>query len=538
MDIIGIDVGTVRIKYVRLEKKSGRYNLVSSDYFDYKGTDENLGEIIEIIASREGTNHEVVIGLTSQDIFKKSFTIPVMPKEEIKEAVTWSASKVISIPIEDTYYEFDVLGDVDERGIKKRDIFLTGIEKVHADRIIDLFKDKGFKKITLLTDPSFVYAPYLKDITSELSVVIDLGGRITGIYIVENGKSLFVREILTASESFTDALMSGFGYSYEEAEQYKKEYGFTEKSEEKLSVTLERLVGEVQRTLAVFTQKYPDKAIKRLYLTGGGSKIPNLIERLRNYFAEDITNLELPFEMDEAFLPAYLLCIKRPLLFNLLPPEIKSQEKEEFQKKWIRIGTVALLSVLVIVSINLIGAKRRLDSAIDLNRSLISKKKQQLSELSGLASVSRYKELMPLMEDIKKRDVTYISLLRYISSRLPKDIYIKEVYLEMPVPLQSEVSKKDDQAKTPQSLPQQPSQQPKPKKEATGLSEGVYLIKLKGYIFGEKNLLESTLLELIIRLEESGFIYSVDVSGKDIKTLRGMGVMEFEIKGRCATHEV
>jgi hypothetical protein len=99
---------------------------------------------------------------------------------------------------------------------------------------------------------------------------------------------------------------------------------------------------------------------------------------------------------------------------------------------------------------------------------------------------------MPLMEDIKKRDVTYISLLRYISSRLPKDIYIKEVYLEMPVPLQSEVSKKDDQAKTPQSLPQQPSQQPKPKKEATGLSEGVYLIKLKGYIFGEKNLLEST----------------------------------------------
>jgi len=63
MDIIGIDIGTVRIKYVRLEKKSGRFNLVSSDYFDYKGTDENLREIIEIIVSREGTNHEVVIGV-------------------------------------------------------------------------------------------------------------------------------------------------------------------------------------------------------------------------------------------------------------------------------------------------------------------------------------------------------------------------------------------------------------------------------------------------------------------------------------------
>lgn len=533
MDIIGIDIGTVRIKYVRLERRSGRFNLVSKDYFDYKGTDESLKEVIDTIISREGTNHEVAIGLTSQDIFKKSFTIPVMPKEEIKEAVTWSASKVISIPIEDTYYEFDILGDVDERGIKKRDIFLTGIEKGYADRMIDLFRDKGFKKITLLTDPSFVYAPYMNDITPEVSLVIDIGGRITGIYVLENGKGMFFREILTASESFTDALMSGLGYSYEEAEQYKKEYGFTEKSNAILSVTLERLVGEVQRTLAVFAQKYPDKTIKSIYVTGGGSKIPNIIEKLRGYFTEDIVNLESPSEIEDAFLPAYLLCVKRPLLFNLLPPEIKAQEKEESQKKWIRIGTVAVLSILIVVSINMIGAKRRLDSSIELNKMLISKKKQQISELSGLASISRYNELMPLIDDIKKRDVTYISLLKYLSSRLPKDIYIKEVYLEMSEPAKPAAPKKDEPTKT-----QQPSQEPAAKKEGATLSGGVYLVKLKGYIFGERNLLESTLLDLVIRLEESGFIYSVDIAGKDIKTLRGVGVMEFEVIGRCAIHEI
>ncbi|HOJ42740.1 MAG TPA: hypothetical protein PK800_01340, partial [Syntrophorhabdaceae bacterium] len=157
MDIIGIDIGTVRVKYVRMERKSKRINIISKGYFDYKGTLENLEEIIGAIAEKEGVNNEIAIGLTSQEIFKKSFTVPVMPRDEIKEAVTWSASKVINIPIEDTYYEFDIIGDVEEREVRKRDIFLAGMEKVYANRIISLFSEKGFKKITLLTDSSFVY---------------------------------------------------------------------------------------------------------------------------------------------------------------------------------------------------------------------------------------------------------------------------------------------------------------------------------------------------------------------------------------------
>jgi hypothetical protein len=62
------------------------------------------------------------------------------------------------------------------KGYKKRDIFLTGIEKVHADRIIDLFKDKGFKKNNPPYRPLLCLCTLFKRYKSELSVVIDLGG--------------------------------------------------------------------------------------------------------------------------------------------------------------------------------------------------------------------------------------------------------------------------------------------------------------------------------------------------------------------------
>lgn len=539
MDILAIDIGTVRLKYLRLNRKGNKNTVVAKDYFDYKGTDDDLNDILSVIKSREGTELEVVIGLTSQEVFKKTFTIPIMPKEEIREAINWSASKVISTPMEDILYEYDLIGEIDERGIRKNDIFLAGIEKTYADRILTIFKSAGFKKISLLTDNTFVYAPYLKDISPDLSVVIDMGGRLTGIYIVEGGKIMFVREIMTASESFTDALMSGFGLSYEEAERYKKENGFKEESANILSIPLERLIGEFQRTLSVFTQKYVDKTIKRIYMTGGGSRIPYLIDKIREYFTEEVEYLEPPEGIDEVFLPCYIMCTRKLMLFNLLPPEMKALEKENIYKKWIRIGTVGVFSILVILSLNVWASYRRVESNIIIEKQTLAKKKQQLSELAGVASVSRYNELLPIFNEVQKKDKTFVSLLKYLSSRMPKDIYLKEVYFDRE-------RKADTAPKEPQKPAAQPeapakdaakSQQETRSKLATG-SGGIYFITIKGYIFGEANLLDSSLLNLIIKLEESGLIYSVDISGKDIKTLKGTGVMEFEINGRCAVYEI
>ncbi|HOP86073.1 MAG TPA: pilus assembly protein PilM [Syntrophorhabdaceae bacterium] len=531
MDIIGIDIGSVRIKYVRMQRKSKRIIIVSKDSFDYKGTFDDLSEIIGSIAVKEGTNNEIVVGITSQEIFKKSFTVPIMPKEEIKEAVKWSASKVISTPVEDTYYEFDIIGDIEERGIKKRDIFFAGIEKDYANKVVSLFMEKGFEKITLLTDSSFVYAPYIKDINPELSVVVDIGGRVTGIYIIENGKNMFFREILTASESFTDALMSGFNFSYDEAEHYKREKGFVEDSEPILSVTLERLAGEIQRTFSVFLQKYVDKKIRHIYFTGGGSKIPNLIEKLKNFFEEEAISLPLLEEIEDTFLPAYLLCLKKTQLFNLLPYEIRSKKKEENQKKWLRIGTVGLLSVIVIITINMFGKIKKLESNINMEKMLVSNNKQKFAQLSGSVFLSKDDEFVQLFSEIKKKDLTYLSLLKYLSSKLPKNVSLKEVYLELHE--KTTVSQKTGQTK----IPEKP-QDSLVKQDTKATEDETYIIRIKGYIFGEKNLLESELLEFIIRLEGSGFIYMVDVVGKDLKTLKGKGVMEFELKGRCAVHEI
>lgn len=62
----------------------------------------------------------------------------------------------------------------------------------------------------MFTDIAFTFAPIMEKDDKHSFALIDVGGRQQAVIIFHNQKLCFVRDIMTASESFTDALMSGF----------------------------------------------------------------------------------------------------------------------------------------------------------------------------------------------------------------------------------------------------------------------------------------------------------------------------------------
>jgi len=100
MDILGIDIGTISVKYVRYRKKGkgivglarrvplqGRLGGLRGHPFFHQ--EQGRGE-------RRSRHRHHLPGDP-----EKTFTIPVIPKEEMKEVLEWSASKIISIPLDD-----------------------------------------------------------------------------------------------------------------------------------------------------------------------------------------------------------------------------------------------------------------------------------------------------------------------------------------------------------------------------------------------------------------------------------------------------
>lgn len=554
MDILGIDIGTVSVKYLRVR---GKGTIVSRGEYPHKGGWEDLNFVLTDIKDKEGIDVEIAIAVSSQDILKRTFSIPIMPKDETKEAIEWSASKVVTTPLEDMIYQNIILGEINERGMKKEEVLFVGANKEYINILLSVFETVGFRRIVTITDSGILYLPIIAEKKEGTVAVVDIGGRQTGIYIFDDKQLRFMREILTASESFIDALMSEFDLSYDEAEQYAIVKGFNEESKNILSFPLDRLTSEIQRTFNVYARKYPEKPITKIYITGRASRIPNLISRIQDAFIEEVEPLISPLDIEEHFIPSYSLCVGTEPLVNLLPERLKARKREMTVRGWLRIATICVIAILLIPSITMFANLRKVQLYIKSEHTDIASKKEQLRLLGGITTTASHSELMALKKEIGKKDVTFVALLKYLSSRLPKDVYIKEIeFTDRNKKL--DISSKD---LTKESLSKEGSNIKEPIKgpshDGTGIqpsagaihkpsqnvavhasNEPDYAVTIRGYIFGDIDVLEPALLNLIISLERSIIITNVGITKKEIKEIRGKKALDFVIIGQCTRYEI
>lgn len=556
MDILGIDIGTVSVKYVRMR---GKGTIVSQGEYPHKGGWEDLNFVLTEIKDREGMDVQVAVAVTSQDIVKKTFTIPIIPKEEAREAIEWSASKAVPIPLEDMIYENVVLGEITERGMKKEEVLFVGANKEYVNILLSIFENVGFRRIITITDPGFLYLSVIGDRKEGPVAIIDIGGRQTGIYIFDDKKLKFVREILTAAESFVDALMGELDLSYDEADQLIMENGFNEESVHILAFPLDRLTGEVQRTFNVYARKYPERPVTKIYVTGRASRIPLLVDHMREAFVEQLEYLTPPPGIEDPFVPAYALCVEAEPLVNLLPEKLKAQKREGTLRSWARIASICVLGLVLFPSIGMLASFRKQQVSLKTEKGDVASRKDQLKVLASITSASRHNEMDAVRREIEKRDETLVVLLKYLSSRLPGDVYLREIEF-------FDRNKRPEPGST-KDLPKTtgPIQGSSLKDSAKGMAkEGVagsvpagttlqgppttaplvtggkpdYGITIRGYVFGDVDVLESALLGLVINLERSALLRNVEVSKKEVKELRGKRALEFTIIARCAGYEV
>jgi hypothetical protein len=286
---------------------------------------------------------------------------------------------------------------------------------------------------------------------------------------------------------------------------------------------MERLGGEIQRTFNVYAQKYPSRPVTRVYLAGRGAQIPNLLEKLKAFLVEDLLHLPSSIEIEEQFLPAYTLAVQRDILVNLLPEQIKARERDAQYSKYARIGGVLVGCVIVVLTLNTLTGYYKLKSAVDSERTAVQQKREQLDRLAPIRSSLVYNELGPIVAEIERRDSSFIILLKYLASRIPKDVYVKEVEFSRP-----------------ETVPVAPPAPAAPAKDAKEVKapEAGNNVQLKGLIFGDAETMEATLLRLMIDLEKSNVVRNVTVISKDVKEMKGRPAMEFLITAKSVPYEI
>jgi type IV pilus assembly protein PilM len=129
--------------------------------------------------------------------------------------------------------------------------------------------------------------------------LLNLGASVMNINIVRGNTPLFTRDVSVGGNQYTDSLQKELDLSFDDAESLKLGQKVGTVSEDAklpiLKQVTEIIVLEIQKTFDFFRATAAGQHIEKIYLAGGSSTVPGLMEALRQEFSMPVEILN-PFQ--------------------------------------------------------------------------------------------------------------------------------------------------------------------------------------------------------------------------------------------------
>jgi type IV pilus assembly protein PilM len=123
----------------------------------------------------------------------------------------------------------------------------------------------------------------------QVVALLNLGASVMNINIVKGTTPLFPRDVSVGGHQYTDSLQKELDLSFDDAESLKLGNSVGTVSEDAKTPILQQvteiIVLEIQKTFDFFRASSAGEHIEKIYLAGGSSKVPGLVEALRQEFS-------------------------------------------------------------------------------------------------------------------------------------------------------------------------------------------------------------------------------------------------------------
>jgi len=298
--LVGLDIGSHSIKLAEIEDtKRGRilknFGVIGlPENAIVEGAVKEMGivssAIKELRKNLKIKNDSVAAAISGYSVIVKKITIAKRGEAELEHTINEEAEQYIPFDISDVNLDYEVLSVPEEReegdmeGLM--DVMLVAAKKDIVDDYVSLLQLSGFNPVILDVD-AFAAQNAFEMASGEISgcyAIVNVGAEELGINAVKDGVSIFTRDSSYGGSQITEAIMSRFDVTYEEADKIKLGGTKLDKEREALedifTSVISGWVQEIKRALDFLGTTYPDETIDKMFLTGGSCRIPGFREYL------------------------------------------------------------------------------------------------------------------------------------------------------------------------------------------------------------------------------------------------------------------
>lgn len=299
---VGLDIGSGLIKLVVINHGSGEpvlskvaFTAVADDAI-VEGEVMDPGLVADAIRGLFETAgikpKQVVTAVGGRDVIIKKISMDRMKEAEAREVIRWEAEQHVPFDMDNVELDFQIL-DPNDDGLQMT-VLLVAAKRELVETKLALLSDVGIQPSIVDVDSFALHNAFelnYPDAMRGVVGLVNIGHEMTNVNILEDGVPVLTRDLPVGTRRLREDLQRERGISAAEADRILQGMESSEALAPFLVPRAEELAVGVERAAAFLqTASRSAAGLSRLYLSGGGSRIPGLSRILAD-------RLRLPVEL-------------------------------------------------------------------------------------------------------------------------------------------------------------------------------------------------------------------------------------------------
>lgn len=304
-----LNLGSQRVSGAIFSKSGGDLVLKKYEFVDMSGDPTvdatrlpQLRVAINEVADRlKIKKSSVWYAVAGHSVFTRFVKLPPVQPDRVAQIVEFEARQNVPFPINEVVWDYEFVSE----GTGETEVVLVAMKSDALSEINDQVTSSGVSTsgVDLAPMALFNAFKYSYPDVDEPCVIIDVGARSSNLVFVEEGR-MFTRNFLVGGASITTAIAKEFGVTFAEAEQQKITRGFVAQGgavqdhadpeiaaiSKVIRNAASNLHTQIMRTITFYRTQNGGSPPKRVFLTGGGALLANMV-----VFLEE--KLKLPVEI-------------------------------------------------------------------------------------------------------------------------------------------------------------------------------------------------------------------------------------------------
>ena len=288
---VGLDIGSGFVKVVEVDHSGDQPEvvrvamrpllpdaIVEGEIMDYGLVSEAVSGLFQDLGMKGA---EVVTAIGGHDVIIKKIEMDRMKEADAREVIRWEAEQHVPFDMDDVQLDFEIT-DPDGEGLQMG-VLLVAAKRELIENKLSLL-DEAKLRPTIIDVDAFAMHNALEvnypEAMRGISGLVNLGHETTTVNILDDGVPVLTRDISFGTRRLALDLQRDRGMLAEEAEKVLRGENVDERLRAFLYERAQEVARGIERATAFLETQELGARMGRLYLCGGGVRVPALADAL------------------------------------------------------------------------------------------------------------------------------------------------------------------------------------------------------------------------------------------------------------------